>query len=73
MEQDCVVLDAPHTLPPATDHVLCLPFPVENFSQRVSLIREMRNAETKEKSQRRPTNNYIVIQDSQRLVLSQGL
>ena len=56
-----------------------LPFPlpafcvVENFSQRVSLIREMRNAETKEKSQRRPTNNYIVIQDSQRLVLSQGL
>ena len=46
---------------------------VENFSQRVSLIREMRNAETKEKSQRRQTNNNVVIQDSQRLVLSQGL
>ena len=64
MEQDRVVLDAPHTLPPATDHVLCLPFPVENFSQRISLIRKVRNAETKENSLRR-LNNNVVIKHSQ--------
>ena len=29
-----------------TPHVLCLPSVVENFSQKTSLIREMRNAET---------------------------
>ena len=61
-----------------------LPFPlpafcvVENFSQRVSLIREMRNAETKENSQRRlnnnNNNNNVVIKHGQGpLVLSQGL
>ena len=51
----------------------CL-LPVENFSQRISLIREVRNAETKENSQRRPNNNNVVIKHSQGpLVLSQGL
>ena len=53
---------------------------VENFSQRISLIREMRNAETKENSQRRlnnnnnNNNNNVVIKHGQGpLVLSQGL
>ena len=48
--------------------------PVENFSQRISLIREVRNAKTKEKSLRRLNNNNVVIKHSQGpLVLSQGL
>ena len=34
---------------------------VENFSQRVSLIREVRNVETKAYSQRRLNNNKAVI------------
>ena len=38
---------------------------VENFGQRISLIREMRHAETKENSQRRPNNNNVVIKHSQ--------
>ena len=47
---------------------------VENFSQKVSLIREVRNAETKENSQRRLNNNNAIIKDNQGpLVLSQGL
>ena len=51
----------------------CL-LPVENFSQKISLIREVRNAETKENSQRRLNNNSVVIKHSQGdLVLSQGL
>ena len=57
-----------------------LPFPlpafcvVENFSQRVSLIREMRNAETKKNSQWRPNNNTVLIKHSQEpLAPSQGL
>ena len=33
---------------------------VENFSQRISLIREVRNAETKENSQRELNNNNIL-------------
>ena len=41
-------------------HVLCLPLSVENFSWRISLIRETRNAETKENSQRRK----IIIMES---------
>ena len=50
----------------------CL-LPVENFKE-LSLIREMRNAETKENSQRRPNNNNVVIRHSQApLVPSQGL
>ena len=52
MEQDPLGL-APH-------RVLCLVF-VENFSQRISLIREVRNAETKENSQRRLDNNNEAI------------
>ena len=47
---------------------------VENFSQRVILIREARNAKTKENSQRRQNNNYVVMKHSQGpLVLSQEL
>ena len=59
---------------PLPPHVLCLPLSVENFSQRISLIREMKNTETKENSQRRPNNNNVVIKHSQGpLVPSQGL
>ena len=48
--------------------------PVENFSQRISLITEMRKAETKENRQRKLNNNNVVIKHSQGLlVLSQGL
>ena len=67
MEQDHIILaHAPWPLPAF--------FPLENFSQRVSLIREVRNVETKENSQRRLNNNYVVIKHSQRpLVLSQRL
>ena len=47
---------------------------VENFSQKISLIREVRNAETEENSQRRLNNNNAVSKDSQGpLVLSQVL
>ena len=47
---------------------------MENFSQRISLIREMRNAETKESSQRRPDDNNVLIKCSQEpLVPPQGL
>ena len=48
---------------------------VDNFSQRVSLIREVRNAETKGDSLRRQNiNNNVVMKHSQGpLVLSQGL
>ena len=34
---------------------------MESFSQRISLIRVIRNAETRENSQRRPNNNNVVI------------
>ena len=37
----------------------------ENFSQRISLIREVRNAETEENSQRRLNNNNVVTRHSQ--------
>jgi len=48
--------------------------PVENFSQRISLIREVRNAEKKEHSLRRLSNKNAVITHCQGpLVLSQGL
>ena len=47
---------------------------MENFSQRISLIREMRNMETKENSHSRLNNNNVVIKHSQGpFVLSQGL
>ena len=48
--------------------------PVESFSQRVSLglIREVKNAEAKENSQRRLNNNNVFTKHSQGpLVLSQ--
>ena len=54
-------------------HVLC-PWPVENFSQRISLIREVRNAKTKGNSERRPNSSSRVIKRSQvPPVASQGL
>ena len=37
---------------------------VENFSQRISLIREVRNAETKGNSQKRLNNNNVVTKHS---------
>ena len=59
--------------PPRPTSYACL-FSVENFSQRISLIREIRNEETKENSQKRLNNNNVVIKHSQGpLVLSQGL
>ena len=46
--------------------------PVESFSQTVSLIREVKNAEAKENSQRRLNNNSAVTKHGQGpLVLSQ--
>ena len=55
-------------------HDLCLPLSMENFSQRISLIREARNGETKEGCQRRLNNNTVVMKHSQGpLVLSQEL
>jgi len=66
-EQDSMILH--HPLMPSA----CL-LPVENSSQRTSLIREIRNAETKENSLRRLNNSNVVIKHSQGpLVLSQGL
>ena len=47
--------------------------PLENLSQRISLIREVRNAETKENSQRRLNNNVVIKHSQGPLVLSQGL
>ena len=48
--------------------------PAENFSQKISLIREVRNAETKENNQRNLNNKNVVLKHSQGpLVLSQGL
>ena len=41
---------------PPTTPSACL-LSVETFSQRISLIREVRNAETKENSQKRLNNN----------------
>ena len=59
--------------PPSTMSSACL-LSVENFSQKISLIREVGNAETKENSQRKLNNNNIVPKHSQGpLVLSQGL
>ena len=72
MEQDPMV---PTNLTPSTMSSSCL-LPLENFNQRISLIREVRNAERKENNQRRPNNNNnnIVIRHCQgHLALSQGL
>ena len=46
---------------------------VGNFSQRISLIREVRNVETKENSQRRLHNNNVTKHSQGLSVLSQGL
>ena len=50
------------------------PLSVENFSQIISFIREVRKAESKGNCQRRLNNNNVVIKHSQGpLILSQGL
>ena len=49
----------PAAPPPPTTPSACL-LSVETFSQRISLIREVRNAETKENSQKRLNNNNVV-------------
>ena len=49
--------------PPRPMPSACL-LSVEYFSQRINLIREMRNAETKENNQRRPNKNNVVIKHS---------
>ena len=74
MEQDHKVLvRLPHPQPPPPMSSACFLL-VENFSQRISLIRKVRNAKTKENSQRGLNNNNVVIKHSQGLlVLSQGL
>ena len=46
----------------------------KKLNQRISLIREVRNATTKENSQRRLNDNNVVIKNSQGLLVpSQGL
>ena len=68
-EQDPMVL----AHPPPTMFSACL-LSLQNFRQRISIVREVRNVETKENSQRRPNNNNVVIKHSQGpLALSQGL
>ena len=69
MQQDSMVLAPP---PRPTMSSACL-LPVENFSQGISLIREVRNTETKENSQRRLNNNVVIKHSQGPLVLSQGL
>ena len=61
------------SLPP--HHILYLPFICGKLqSKKINVIREVRNAETKENSQRRQNNNDVVMKHSQGpLVLSQGL
>ena len=45
----------------------------KNFSQKISLTKEGKNAETKENSERRPQNNNVVVKHSQgHLVPAQG-
>ena len=59
---------------PSPNHAFCPPFACGNFSQRINLIREVRNAEAKENSLRRLNNNNVVIKHSQgHLVVSQRL
>ena len=49
-------------------------FVCRNFSQRISLIRKVRHADTEENSQRKLNNNNVVLKHSQGpLVSSQGL
>ena len=60
MEQDPMVLDT-HTL---TMTFACL-LSVENFCQRINLITEVRSVETKENSQRKLNNSYVIIKHSQ--------
>ena len=72
-EQDPLIL-APS--PRTTTSPACL-LPVETFSQRISLIREVRNVETKENSQKGLNNkgniNTVSKHSQGLLVLSLGL
>ena len=66
-EQDPMVLVSP---PPCPLSAFCL----ENFSLSISLIREVRNVETKENSQKRLNSKNVVTKHGQGpLVLSQAL
>ena len=67
MEQNHMVLDTPRPLPPTPAVSSACLLPLENFSQRISLIREVRNAETKESSQRRLNDNNAVTKHSRDL------
>ena len=59
--------------PPPMSSV-CLLSVKKNFSQRINLIREVKNVERKENSQARQRNNTLAIKQSQGpLVLPQGL
>ena len=63
----------PMVLAPPTTSSACL-LSVDNFSQRISLIREVRNVETKENSQKRLNSKNVVTKHGQGpLVLSQAL
>ena len=65
-EQDPMVLVSP---PPCPLSAFCL----ENFSLSISLIREVRNVETRENSQRRlKTSNAVIKHSRGTLVLSHG-
>ena len=58
-----MILNHNSPLPHPCHHVCLLP--MENFGQRVSLIREVRNAEIKENSHRRLNNSNVVVKHSQ--------
>ena len=64
MEQDLWSLPNPMSSPSLS---------VENFSQRISLIRKVRNVETKENSQRKMNNNVVIKHNQRPLVPSRGL
>ena len=72
MEQDHIEPYGPSTPHPRTVSSACLSS-LENLSQRISLIREVRNIESKENSQRRLNNNVVIKHSQGPLVLSQGL
>ena len=54
---------------PPSPYVLCLPFVYGKLSQSISLIREVRNVETKKNSQERLNNNVVIKYSQEPLVL----
>ena len=66
IEAESNLWSLPTATAPTPQHTMssaCL-LSVENFSQRISLIREVRNAETKGNSQKRLNNNNVVTKHS---------